>query len=111
MKRMLIVGVLILKGLVFANSEEQIYGDIKDHLKLEQKIAFEEIFNTNEKLLDSYKIDLYFLKTSDVNYDKKLKFLELKIRDLEKIRDSELEKLKNDLINNPSRYKETVEKI
>ncbi|MCX3067055.1 hypothetical protein OQE61_06075 [Cetobacterium somerae] len=105
MKRILLIGILIFKGLAFANEQDINFDELKQNLKIEQQIIFDEIFDLNEKLIDSYKVELKYLSTSDFSYNEKVKFLELKIKELEKDKDSEIQKLKKDLIKNPKRYK------
>ncbi len=105
MKRILLTGILIFKGLAFANEQDINFDELKQNLKIEQQIIFDEIFDLNEKLIDSYKVELKYLSTSDFSYNEKVKFLELKIKELEKDKDSEIQKLKKDLIKNPKRYK------
>lgn len=105
MKKILLVGVLVFKGLVFANEQDINFNELKQNLKIEQQIIFDEIFDLNEKLIDSYKADLKYLSTSDFNYNEKVKFLKLKIKELEESKNSEIQKLKKDLIKNSKRYK------
>ena len=104
MKKIVLLGAVILNITSILASEEINLNEFDLYLKPEQKIAYEYIFDTNEKLLDSYKIELRNLKSSTRDYNKKLKFLNSKIQELEKNRDSEIQKLKLDIKNNPQRY-------
>lgn len=105
MKKIILISILAMKGIVFANEPGINYDDLKQNLKIEQQIIFDEIFDLNEKLIDSYKIDLKYLDDSDLSYNEKAKFLKLKIKELEDSRVSEIEKLKRDFIKNPERYR------
>ncbi|MGL4537816.1 MAG: hypothetical protein ACRDCE_03270 [Cetobacterium sp.] len=105
MKKFLLIGILIFNELAFANEQDTNFDELKQNLKIEQQIIFDEIFDLNEKLIDSYKVDLKNLNTSDFSYNEKVKFLELKIKELEEDKNSEIQKLKKDLIKNPKRYK------
>lgn len=105
MKRILLIGILVFKGLAFANEQDISFDELKQNLKIEQQIIFDEIFDLNEKLIDSYKVDLKYLSRSDFNYNEKVNFLELRIKELEESKNFEIQKLKKDLIKNPERYK------
>ena len=105
MKKIMLIGALVLKEIAFSGVEITNFNELKQNLKTEQQIVFDEILDLNEKLMDSYKADLKYLNTSDFNYNEKLKFLELKIKELEDNKASEIEKLKKDFIKNPRRYK------
>lgn len=104
MKKIVLLGAVILNITSILASEEIGLNEFDLYLKTEQKIAYEYIFDTNEKLLDSYKIELKNLKSSSRDYNKKLEFLNSKIQELEKNRDLEIQKLKLDIKNNPQRY-------
>lgn len=92
MKKIMLIGALVLKEIAFSGVEITNFNELKQNLKTEQQIVFDEIFDLNEKLIDSYKADLKYLNTSDFNYNEKLKFLELKIKELEDNKASEIEK-------------------
>ena len=104
MKKIILIGILVLKGIVFASNQDISFNELKQNLKIEQQIIFDEIFDLNEKLVDSYRMDLKYLNSSDLAYNEKVRFLESKIKELENDRVSEIEKLKNDFIKNPQRY-------
>ncbi|MGL4909913.1 MAG: hypothetical protein ACRCYM_03180 [Cetobacterium sp.] len=105
MKKMIFISILILKSISFANETNEEFNSLREKLTPKQQEIFDEVFDTNEMLLDSYKVDLKYLKSSDFSYLKKSKFLESKIQELEKNRNIELEKLKKQLLEHPERYK------
>ena len=104
MKKLIWIGVLILSGSIFANNQANELNELKEKLTGNQQIVFTQVFDTNEKLIDSYKVDLKYVNSSSVNYEENVKKIEEKIKELEKFKFFELEKLKKDLINHPERY-------
>lgn len=104
MKKLIWIGVLILSGSIFANNQANELNELKEKLTENQQIVFTQVFDTNEKLIDSYKVDLKYVNSSSGNYEENVKKIEEKIKELEKFKFSELEKLKKDLINHPERY-------
>lgn len=103
MKKLIWIGVLILSGSIFANNQANELNELKEKLTENQQLVFTQVFDTNEKLIDSYKVDLKYVNSSNVNYEENVKKIEEKIKELEKFKFSELEKLKKDLINHPER--------
>ncbi|MEG0235848.1 MAG: hypothetical protein RR523_04745 [Cetobacterium sp.] len=109
MKKSIVIIALVLFRNIFANSQNDNLNEFRERLTEEQQIVFDKIFDTNEKLIDSYKIDLKYLNSSDINYEKTLKNIEIKIEELENFKFFELKKLRKDLIENPERYKNQID--
>lgn len=109
MKKSIVIITLVLFRNIFVNSQNDNLNEFRERLTEEQQIVFDKIFDTNEKLIDSYKIDLKYLNSSDINYEKTLKKIEIKIEELENFKFFELKKLRKDLIENPERYKNQVD--
>lgn len=105
MKKQFFIGMLILSSIAFSSNKNNELQELRDKLPQKEQLIFDEVFDKNEMLIDSYKAELKFLKKSDFNYSKKSKFLELKIQELENRNLSEINKLKKNLINRSEQYK------
>lgn len=100
------IGIVVVGTTSFSNilNISQEYHDIIPHLSTEQKDIFYKLFDTQDKLIDSYKLDILTLNKRDINYEKKIIFYKDKLKTLEQNKELELDKLKKDFYNNPERY-------
>lgn len=105
MKKQFFIGMIILSSITFSSNKNDELQELRERLPQKEQLIFDEVFDINEMLIDSYKADLKFLKKSDFNYSKKSKFLELKIQELENEKRFEINKLKKNLINRSEQYK------
>ncbi|MEG0300167.1 hypothetical protein [Cetobacterium sp.] len=105
MKKQFFIGILVLSTITFSSNKNNELQELREKLPPKEQMIFDEVFDANEMLIDSYKTELKFLKKSDFNYSEKSKFLELKIQELENKKNSEVNKLKNNLISRSEQYK------
>lgn len=108
-KNLFLFGFLMINVLSFSNifdrSEE--FKKFERYLNENEKIVFEKIFDTNNKLIDSYEMDIKYLKKTAFNYEKKALFFNKKIVKLKEENTLILRNLETRINENPEKYLNT----